>query len=77
MQKFTQEQLTLYVYQQASPILKMAIDRVIKEDDSVAEQVKSFRLSKKEMEQATKEGLLSPSDNAIKNIMQYAKKGKR
>ena len=47
MQKFTQEQLMLYVYQQASPILKMAIDRVIKEDSSVADDVKYLKLSKK------------------------------
>jgi len=77
MQKFTQEQLMLYVYQQASPILSLAIDRVVKEDKSVAEEVKYLKLSKKELDKANKEGLISPSDNSINKIMQYAKKGKK
>jgi len=77
MQKFTQEQLMLYVYQQASPILKMAIDRVIKEDSSVAEDVKYLKLSKKELDKVEKEGLLSPSDKSVNRILQYAIKGKQ
>jgi len=77
MQKFTQEQLMLYVYQQASPILKMAIDRVIKEDSSVAEDVKYLKLSKKELDKVEKEGLLSPSDKSVNKILQYAVKGKQ
>ena len=67
----------LYVYQQASPILNMAIDRVIKEDKSVAEEVKYLKLSKKEMDKAYKQGLISPSENSVDKIMQYAKKGKK
>ena len=77
MQKFTQEQLMLYVYQQASPILKMAIDRVIKEDSSVAEDVKYLTVSKKELDKVEKEGLLSPSDKSVNRILQYAIKGKQ
>ena len=77
MQKFTQEQLMLYVYQQASPILKMAIDRVIKEDSSVADDVKYLKLSKKELDKVEKEGLLSPSDKSVNRILQYAIKGKQ
>ena len=77
MQKFTQEQLMLYVYQQASPILKMAIDRVIKEDSSVAEDVKYLKVSKKELDKVEKEGLLSPSDKSVNRILQYAIKGKQ
>ncbi len=76
MQKFTQEQLMLYVYQQASPILKMAIDRVIKEDALVAEEVKLIKQSKKELDKAGKDGLMSPSTLSLNKIMQYAKKAK-
>ncbi|MEI6184752.1 MAG: hypothetical protein WCP65_04430 [Bacteroidota bacterium] len=76
MQKFTQEQLMLYVYQQASPILKMAIDRVIKEDALVAEEVKLIKQSKKELDKAGKDGLMSPSSLSLNKIMQYAKKAK-
>ena len=67
----------LYVYQQASPILKMAIDRVIKEDSSVADDVKYLKLSKKELDKVEKEGLLSPSDKSVNRILQYAIKGKQ
>ena len=67
----------LYVYQQASPILSMAIDRVIKEDKSVAEEIKFLKLSKKELDKAHKVGIMSPSENSINKIMQYAKKGKK
>ena len=67
----------LYVYQQASPILSMAIDRVIKEDKSVAEEVKYLKLSKKELDKAQKVGIMSPSESSINKIMQYAKKGKK
>ena len=77
MQKFTQEQLMLYVYQQASPILSMAIDRVVKEDKSVAEEVNFLMLSKNVLDKASKESLISPSDNSVNKIMQYAKKGKK
>ena len=76
MQKFTQEQLMLYVYQQASPILKMAIDRVIKEDALVAEEIKLLKQSKKELDKASKDGLMSPSSLSLNKIMQYAKKAK-
>ena len=76
MQKFTQEQLMLYVYQQASPILKMAIDRVIKEDALVAEEIKLLKQSKKELDKAGKDGLMSPSSLSLNKIMQYAKKAK-
>ncbi len=76
MQKFTQEQLMLYVYQQASPILKMAIDRVIKEDTLVAEEIKLLKQSKKELDKASKDGLMSPSSLSLNKIMQYAKKAK-
>ncbi len=76
MQKFTQEQLMLYVYQQASPILKMAIDRVIKEDSQIAEEVKLLRQSRKELDKAGKDGLMSPSSLSLNKIMQYAKKAK-
>ena len=76
MQKFTQEQLMLYVYQQASPILKMAIDRVIKEDADIAEEVKLLRQSRKEMDKAGKDGLMSLSSLTLNKIMQYAKKAK-
>ena len=66
----------LYVYQQASPILKMAIDRVIKEDALVAEEVKLIKQSKKELDKAGKDGLMSPSTLSLNKIMQYAKKAK-
>ena len=66
----------LYVYQQASPILKMAIDRVIKEDTLVAEEIKLLKQSKKELDKASKDGLMSPSSLSLNKIMQYAKKAK-
>ena len=55
----------------------MAIDRVIKEDSSVADDVKYLKLSKKELDKVEKEGLLSPSDKSVNRILQYAIKGKQ
>jgi len=77
MQKFTQEQLMLYVYQQASPILKLAIDSVIKEDAMLAQEIKSLKQTRKELERAQKEATVSPSKESVNKIIQYAKKGKK
>ena len=65
MQKFTQEQLMLYLYGEASPILSLAINKALKED-------KELQRSKKQLNELKKMHQ-NPSDKTIERIMNYAK----
>ena len=72
MQKFTQEQLMLFLYGEASPILKLAIDKALKEDANLKKELATLRRSKKQLEEM-KGKPLSPSQKSIDAILKYAK----
>jgi len=72
MQKFTQEQIMLYLYGEASPILKLAIDKALKEDADFKKEVSTLKRSKKQLEEL-KGKPLSPSQKSIDAILKYAK----
>ncbi|MBN8837298.1 MAG: hypothetical protein J0I09_08575 [Sphingobacteriia bacterium] len=72
MQKFTQEQIMLYLYGEASPILKLAIDKALKEDIDLKKEVNMLKRSKKQLEEL-KGKTLSPSQKSIDAILKYAK----
>jgi UDP-N-acetylmuramoylalanine-D-glutamate ligase len=72
MQKFTQEQVMLYLYGEASPILKAAIDNAVKEDADFKKELLILKRSKKQLEEL-KGNLLSPSPKSIMATLKYAK----
>ena len=72
MQKFTQEQLMLYLYGEASPILKLAIDKAMKEDKELQREIAVLQRSKKQLEDLKKINE-SPSQKTIDAILKYAK----
>ncbi|MDE3234965.1 MAG: hypothetical protein KGO81_03345 [Bacteroidota bacterium] len=72
MQKFTQEQLMLYLYGEASPILTLAIDKALKDDAELANEIKVLKRMKKQMEDLKKQNN-TPSDTTIDAILKYAK----
>jgi len=74
MHKFTQEQLMLYLYGDASPILKLAIDKAMKDDMDLQKEIKLLQRTKKQLE-TLKGKPLSPSQKSIDAILKYAKDG--
>jgi hypothetical protein len=74
MHKFTQEQLMLYLYGEASPILKLAIDKAMKDDMDLQKEIKLLQRTKKQLE-TLKGKPLSPSQKSIDAILKYAKDG--
>jgi hypothetical protein len=72
MQKFTQEQLMLYLYGEASPILKLAIDKAAKEDKVLQKEINMLQRSKKQLENLKKFSD-SPSQKSIDAILKHAK----
>ncbi len=74
MQKYTQEQLMQYLYGEASPILRLAIDNALKEDAALHKEVKTLQRTKKQLEKLEQQ---SPSQKSIDAIMKYAKETPR
>lgn len=70
MQKFSQEQLMQYLYGEASPILKLAIDTAIKEDIDLQKEIKTLQRTIKQLDKLEKQ---SPSQKSIDAILNYAK----
>ena len=70
MQKFSQDQLMQYLYGEASPILKLAIDNAIKEDIDVQRELKTLQRTIKQLDKLEKQ---SPSQKSIDAILKYAK----
>lgn len=70
MQKFSQDQLMQYLYGEASPILKLAIDNAIKEDVDVQRELKTLQRTIKQLDKLEKQ---SPSQQSIDAILKYAK----
>ncbi len=75
MEKFNQEQLMLYLYGEASPILKLAIDKASKDDSELRKEINMLKRTKKQLD-AMKETNFSPSQKSIDAILKYANKKK-
>lgn len=70
MQKFSQEQLMQYLYGEASPILKLAIDTAMKEDVDLQKEIKTLQRTIKQLDKLEQQ---SPSQKSIDAILNYAK----
>ena len=70
MQKFSQEQLMQYLYSEASPILKLAIDNAMKEDLDLQRELKTLQRTIKQLDKLEKQ---TPSQKSIDAILKYAK----
>ena len=75
MKKFNQEQLMLYLYGEASPLLKLAIDMALNEDPKLLKEVNMLKRTKKHLE-VLKNSNVSPSVKSIEAILKYASKRK-
>lgn len=62
----------LYLFEEASPLLKQSIDQTLKEDFELQSQMKMLRRSKKQLEKLGKIQI-SPSEETINTILQYAR----
>jgi len=74
MEKFSQEQLMQYLYGEASPILKVAIDTAIKEDIDLQKEIKTLKRTIKQLDKLEKQ---SPSQKSIDFILNYAKESSK
>jgi flagellin-specific chaperone FliS len=72
MRKFSQQQLMQFLYDEASPILKMAIDRALISDSELQKEIKLLRRTQKQLDDLKKKPL-APSKKTIDAIMEYAK----
>lgn len=73
MKKFTKEQIIQYLYGEASPILKMAIDKALLTDEELSKELKKLKKAAKAADEL-KNKSMSPSKETIDAIMEYAKK---
>jgi hypothetical protein len=62
----------LYLYGEASPILKLAIDKAAKEDKVLQKEINMLQRSKKQLENLKKFSD-SPSQKSIDAILKHAK----
>ncbi|MFY7898576.1 MAG: hypothetical protein ACOVNY_00240 [Chitinophagaceae bacterium] len=74
MEKFSQEQLMQYLYGEASPILKVAIDTAMKEDIDLQKEIKTLKRTIKQLDKLEKQ---SPSQKSIDFILNYAKESSK
>lgn len=72
MQKFTHEQLIQYVYGEASPILKLAIEKELANNAELKKEINKLKKTKKELD-SLKSKKLVPKQKTINAIMGYAK----
>ncbi len=72
MRKFSQQQLMQFLYDEASPILKMAIDKALLNDKELLQEINSLKRTKKQLDQL-KQKPFSPSKKTIDTILEYAK----
>lgn len=73
MRKFTHQQLMLYLYDEASPILKMAIDKALQSDAELQKEIKLLRKTQKQLNELKKKPL-QPSQRSVDAILAYARK---
>lgn len=76
MKKFTKEQIIQYLYGEASPILKMAIDKALLTDEDLEKELKSLKKVIKTTD-VLKGQSVEPSKKTLDSIMDYAKKTKK
>ena len=62
----------LYLYGEASPILKLAIDNALKDDSELQKEMNMLKRTKKQMDELKKKGV-SPSQRSIDAILSYSK----
>ncbi len=72
MRKFSQQQLMQFLYGEASPILKMAIDKALLSDNELQKEIKLLKRTQKQLDDLKKKPL-NPSKKVIDAIMEYAK----
>ncbi len=65
----------LYLYGEASPILKLAIDNAMKDDASLQKEINMLKRTKKQLDQLKNKDV-SPSKKSIDAILKYAAKKK-
>jgi anti-sigma factor RsiW len=75
MEKFNQEQLMLYLYGEASPLLKLAVDMALNEDPELRKEINMLKRTKKQLD-LLKNNNASPSLKSINAILKYADKKK-
>jgi ElaB/YqjD/DUF883 family membrane-anchored ribosome-binding protein len=61
-----------FLYDEASPILKMAIDKAMISDVELQKEIKLLRRTQKQLDEL-KQKPLNPSKKVIDAIMEYAK----
>lgn len=76
MQKFTHEQLIQYVYGEASPILKLAIDKGLTTNTELKKEITKLKKTKKEMD-ILKTKKVTPKQVTVNAIMEYAKRSSK
>lgn len=72
MRKFSQQQLMQFLYEEASPILKMAIDKALQSDLELQNEIKLLKKTQKQINDLKKKTLV-PSKKTIDAIMEYAR----
>lgn len=72
MRKFSSQQLMQFLYNEASPILKMAIEKALLTDEALQAEIKQLKRTQKQLENLKKKPL-TPSKKTIDAIMEYAK----
>lgn len=72
MRKFSSQQLMQYLYGEASPILKMAIEQALTSNEELQNTLKQLQQPKNVLNEVKKKNL-SPSKKTIDAIMEYAK----
>ncbi len=72
MRKFSHQQLMQFLYGEASPILKMAIDKALQTDEALQVEVKQLKKTQKQLNDLKKKPI-APSKKTIDAIMEYAK----
>ncbi len=63
-----------YLYGEASPILKVAIDTAMKEDIDLQKEIKTLKRTIKQLDKLEKQ---SPSQKSIDFILNYAKESSK
>ena len=69
MLRFSQEQLTQYVYSECSPILKLAIENAMLEDIALQKEVKALQRTIRQLSRMEKK---TPKKSTIDNLLKYA-----
>jgi hypothetical protein len=75
MKNFADEDLILYIYNEADTALTRSIQLSLQKDDTLKKRLKELQTTVKQLNKLKDS---SPSPNSIKNILAYAqKKGKK